>query len=420
MAIKGTAGNDNLSGTSGDDIFKLWQGGDDTADGGDGNDTFRMKDALTAADSIDGGTDNDTVALKGDYGPAVVFGAATMTNVEVLRLGFGWDYNLTTHDATVAAGARLSVNAGQANLLTFDGSAETDGRFTIFAPDSDDVLTGGAKGDKFFLGAGGNDTVDGGAGKDKFFLGSAFVFGDAIDGGAGDDTVVLDGAQSPFFFTATTIVNVEMLILGDGQNYQFSTHDANVGAGATLTVDYSAVGVDNNFFDGNDETDGSFHIICGAGNGQYVGGAGNDVMVAGSGITALWGLGGADDLTGGTAADQFSYFSPTESVSAAYDTIHSLDFDEDVFYMFGGAPNIAGPVSGTLSAISFDSDLAAAVGAGQMGVNDALIFTATGGTLTGRSFLVVNADGSAGYATGDTVIDITGYTGTLDSGDFIN
>ena len=60
MAIKGTKGDDILSGTSGNDVFDLWQGGNDTVSGGDGNDTFKFGAAFTAADKIDGGTGDDT------------------------------------------------------------------------------------------------------------------------------------------------------------------------------------------------------------------------------------------------------------------------------------------------------------------------------------------------------------------------
>jgi hypothetical protein len=44
----------------------------------------------------------------------------------------------------------------------------------------------------------------------------------------------------------------------------------------------------------------------------------------------------------------------------------------------------------------------------------------TGGTLAGHIILIVDGDGSAQYNAGsDYVIDITGHTGTLTTGDFI-
>ena len=45
---------------------------------------------------------------------------------------------------------------------------------------------------------------------------------------------------------------------------------------------------------------------------------------------------------------------------------------------------------------------------------------ASGGDLIGHDFLIVDTNSNNVYNCGtDYVIDITGYTGTLDSGDFI-
>jgi len=68
-----------------------------------------MGAALAAADTIDGGAGTDTVTLKGDYSAGLVFGAATMVNVETLQLLGSGSYKLKTSDATVAANAVLTV-----------------------------------------------------------------------------------------------------------------------------------------------------------------------------------------------------------------------------------------------------------------------------------------------------------------------
>ncbi len=91
-----------------------------------GNDTFAMGAALTAADSIDGGTGSDTLTLAGDYSAGLVFGAATITGIETLKLAGGNSYTLTTNDANVAAGAVLSVDGsalGGSAHLVFNGTA---------------------------------------------------------------------------------------------------------------------------------------------------------------------------------------------------------------------------------------------------------------------------------------------------------
>ena len=102
-AFKGTSGDDSLTGTASADTFDLIQGGEDSATGLGGNDTFSLGRTLDAGDTIDGGTGHDQLFLRGDYSDGVTFGATTVTNVERLALGAGFNYRLTTNDATVAA-----------------------------------------------------------------------------------------------------------------------------------------------------------------------------------------------------------------------------------------------------------------------------------------------------------------------------
>lgn len=206
MAIKGTAANDTLDGTAAKDKFKLDQGGDDTATGQAGNDSFIMGGAFSAADALDGGTGGgDKVVLNGNYSAAVVFNATTMANIETLRLSGAFDYNLTTHNATVAAGARLTVAAaglGVGHDLIFNGAAETDGRFKVIGSDGADTITGGAQAD-VLVGGGGADVLAGGAGADTFIyegaVQSTSITYDAITGfNASADVFDFDVAVTGF------------------------------------------------------------------------------------------------------------------------------------------------------------------------------------------------------------------------------
>jgi Ca2+-binding RTX toxin-like protein len=79
-------------------------------------------------------------------------------------------YALTTHDATVAGGLQLLVQArslGSNETLVFNGAAETNGYFNIASGRGADSLTGGARNDRLYgnLGA---DQLRGGGGKDLF------------------------------------------------------------------------------------------------------------------------------------------------------------------------------------------------------------------------------------------------------------
>jgi len=74
---------------------------------------------------------------------------------------------------------------------------------------------------------------------------------------------------------------------------------------------------------------------------------------------------------------------------------------------------------GALSQASFDSDLAAAVGALPGG--QALLFQPDSGDLAGETYLVVDQNGSTGYQSGqDLVIHLlnAGGIGTITTGNF--
>jgi len=197
-------------------------------------------------------------------------------------------------------------------------------------------------------------------------------------------------------FGATTMVNVENLLLSAGHSYSLTTNNATVAAGQTLTVDASALGSGNSLtFNGSAETDGHFIIKSGL---------------------------GADNLTGGALSDTFTFASAADSTSTTYDTINSFNFGLDRFDIPGSTGSISEidtAVSGTLSTASFDTDLAAAV-SGHLGAHSAMLVTANAGTLNGQTFLVVDLNGTAGYQSGaDLVIHLSGSTGTLVTGDFI-
>ncbi|HEV2561022.1 MAG TPA: calcium-binding protein [Rhizomicrobium sp.] len=424
--LKDGAGNDVLSGGAGNDSFTLC-GGNDTVSGGDGNDTINFGATLTAADRIDGGAGTDTVNLTGDYSAGLTFGAATMVNVETLKLGAGFSYKFTSTDATVAAGQSLKIDGsalGAANSLIFNGAAETDGHFSIIGGAGHDVVTGGAGNDSFTLSSGGTDTANGGAGDDIFIFGSSFDATDIVNGGSGTDILKLDGDYSAgIVFGNATMQGIEGLSLAAGHSYNLTLANANVAAGATLTVYGSSLSAtDTLTFDGSHESDGNFVVQGGAGNDVLTGGAGNDTIAGGAGNDTITGGRGADLITPGNGADIVVYTSAAQSTGAAYDTVSGFNATAtDKFdFAFTVAAVDTAVTHGALSTASFDTDLAAAVGAGQLGVHHAMLYTPDSGTLAGQTFLIVDANGVAGYQAGaDFAIHLDHLSGTIDVTDFI-
>ena len=146
-----------------------------TLTGGSGNDQFKFSSNFSASDKINGGSGSDTLTLAGDYSGGLTFGASTLLSVEKLVLAAGHNYKLTTNEATVASGKTFTVDAsalGASNWLSFDGSAETNGKFAIVGGAGGDTLTGGA-GDDTLTGGGGADSLAGGSGTDTFVYGQA-------------------------------------------------------------------------------------------------------------------------------------------------------------------------------------------------------------------------------------------------------
>lgn len=171
----GTAAADSLTGGAGNDLFRLQLGGSDSLLAGAGADWIAMGYALDGGDTIDGGAGSeDTIELFDSYPTNVVFGAGTVTGVEIFRFAHGVDSDVVRfqlHDATLttASAPVRFIATGIRESLYLDGRAGTTG-FSVQSGASDDTLLGGA----------GADTLDGGGGAD------------VLTGGGGNDTYHLD------------------------------------------------------------------------------------------------------------------------------------------------------------------------------------------------------------------------------------
>ena len=338
VAISAGTGNDlvDLRGLTGVLETIGVQGGDgndvlfasplvDNIAGGAGNDALIFGTFLTAVDGADGGAGTDTVVVQGNN-PALVLGAGFVNNEALLvasgsdtrfgdTAGNDYDYNITTVDANVASGGILSVSATLLEAgedLVFNGAAETDGGFRIFAGAGDDTLTGGAAQDGFFFGADdnltGTDIVNGGGGTDSLALRGNY---------AGVDAVV---------FQNTSFTNVEVLallsgltnefggpIVPGGFDYELTLADGNIAAGQRLDVIATNLAATESVtLNAAAETNGSVRILSGAGDDALTGSANADILYGGL---------GADMIDGGPGADTYLYRAVAESTAASQDTV---------------------------------------------------------------------------------------------------
>lgn len=155
-------------------------------------DTFKFTagfDGGAGTDSINGGAGTDTLIYKDDNG--VTDDLDQVTNVEVVQFLDGNSASVVTVNSTVAFGETLTVNGSaltSAYTLTWDGKAETDGKFNITGGAGNDILNGGA----------GPDTIDGGAGDDTIAIFGGSNGNDTWTGGAGNDKFTLTSAANTF------------------------------------------------------------------------------------------------------------------------------------------------------------------------------------------------------------------------------
>jgi Ca2+-binding RTX toxin-like protein len=319
--FRGSAAGNMIFGGGSNDFLRLHDGGVDEVYGAAGNDVFLFGAALTSADMVNGGAGTDQVVIQGDYSGARALAlGANFLGVESLAIlrstdtRFGdpgtnlYNYDITMHDGSVAAGVQVKVDASQVTggYFFFNGSGEKDGSFFIYGSGGYDHLTGGEKNDAFYFGEGmqfgSSDVVNGGPGIDQLGLRGGYTITFGASQLFGIENIGLVSAQDTRFGP-----------LGSVNNYNLTMNDGNLAAGVTMTVDAFALrGGETLVFNGHAEQDGSFRVF---------GGQGNDTITGGQGADLLVGNRGADTLIGAGGNDVFRYVGTEDSTAAAMDQI---------------------------------------------------------------------------------------------------
>jgi Ca2+-binding RTX toxin-like protein len=417
----GNALNNTITGNSGNNTLD-GAGGTDTLIGGLGDDTYIVNNTTTVTEGANGGTDTVQSSIT------FILGA----NVENLTL------TETAINAINGTGNALNnVLIGNSGNNSLNGGTGAD---TLLGNEGDDVLDGG-------LGA---DSMSGGAGNDTYFVNNA---GDTVTETTGTDTV-----NSSVTFTLGA--NVENLTLTGGAAINGTGNDLdntltgnnginilNGGLGAdsmsgaggndtyfvdnvgdTITdtagidtvnasISYTlGVTIENLTLTGTDAINGTGNNLANlmtgnTANNDLNAGAGNDILIGGDGDDTLTGGSGSDRLTGGIGADTFS-FSIGESVLATRDVLTDLAIgtgtdriDGPINFNFSANPNA---IKGSVASLTAANISAVVTAGGTFGVGQAATFT-----FGNQTFLAMNTNGTNGFQGTDTLIEITGYTGSL-------
>jgi Ca2+-binding RTX toxin-like protein len=237
---------------------------------------------------------------------------------------------------------------------------------------------------------------------------------DILVGGAGNDILIGKAGIDTADYSAETAAVAASLATGSARGASASTDslfsiESLIGSAFkdTLTGDANA-----NVLDGGG---GSDTLIGGGGSDNLNGGKSNDLLYGGS---------GRDILSGGSGADHFMYGSAADSTGAKYDVVKSADFTSDLWDLPGTVTGVDATVAaGALSGGSaFNSNLSTALDAAHLGAHHAVLFTPDSGTLSGKTFMVVDLNGTAGYqAKADLVVQLAAphHLASLDTGDFI-
>jgi len=347
--LVGGVGADTITGGAGNDSIDGGDGADSTLDGGDGNDTIL---GGAGADTLEGGSGIDSIDAGAGADIILVDATAdfqSLTNVETIVGGSDNDTLrfATSVSFTVTASDLAAINsietieflaASDATAITLADSVYTANGVATLTIDTDSFTTANLTVSASTLSTGNNVVVDYdktnavntdssivlGSGNDTVKI-DADTLNDAftVTGGSGTDTLTLTAATTAATqdLATSAITGFEVITFGDAAGvYAFTTEDANISSGSTLTVSGASL-TGTLLIDGALETNGYFVFNGGAGNDTFTGGTLADTISAGSGVDSIAGGLGADSITGGAGNDVFVYANVSQSGGTAVDTI---------------------------------------------------------------------------------------------------
>ena len=177
-----SAGDKNVEGEEGNDYFELSGGSGHYVKGGDGNDTFDIKETLNTEkiNSIDGGTGKDTFNIEG--GKSII---EAMEGDDIINLKKGSENTIygqqgvDTFNISGGSGNNIHGNVGN-DVLNITG-----GENNSISGDDDE--------DNFIVSGGKSNNIYGGEANDIFTINSGYL--NHYYGGNGSDTFNIKGGK---------------------------------------------------------------------------------------------------------------------------------------------------------------------------------------------------------------------------------
>jgi Ca2+-binding RTX toxin-like protein len=309
-----TAGNDNLLGTSREDLINAYDGsdtvnagaGNDTVNGGDGNDVL---DGGAGTDQMNGGAGHDTYYVD------------NIGDVVSETGGSGSDYVFSSVSFVAATGIERLYLTGTTNINAGGNAAN-------------DILVGNL-GANVLNGQGGADLMRGGLGNDTYYVDNLGDTTDEVNSGGGTGDYVYASVN----FTAAQ--GIERLYLT-----------------GTSAINGTGRALQNDIITGNSAA----NLLSGlSGNDVLIGGLGNDTLTGGTNAdifrfdTLLNATTNKDTITDFSAVDDsiqlenaiFTTLTTTGALNAALFknlSLGAIDADDRIVY------------NGSTGALSYDAD----------------------------------------------------------------
>lgn len=308
MLVSNSTGQDTLQGGAGDDIL-VSGGGSTWLYGGAGDDTFVIRPSKSVQYIMDyaAGDTIDLSSLPMLRSTSQLEAHSTATGIS---LAFG-EYRIEVRSASGKALALTDIWPGLSfggadHLLLLNTDPDDDPDPPEVDPDAPRVIHGGT-GAETLTGGGGNDTIYGGTGDSTIYGGGGnnLIYGgggnNVLNGGDGDDTIyggegndtIIGGGGNNLLIGGQTENNLRDVIYG-------GTGKDTINGGYGNDLLYGG--------DGDDVIDGGFgsdSIYGGAGNDTMNGGPLSDYISGGPGDDFINGGFGHDRLVGGAGADTF-------------------------------------------------------------------------------------------------------------------